>query len=172
MPYMSLLNAKNQWMKHHIQEAEYPTPESQIGLNHYLTTERPVRIFTSPTSKIKPNINVSLYWVDCHPLMIRYAQILAQAWTEKSTQNHLIEYLTQFIFDENDQARCAVGFYNGKPLVCGMIFQKENTHLISDVFFAPYPEQASIFQNFLQQLRQAIPADELVYFEETTGNFQ
>jgi hypothetical protein len=172
MPYSVLQNTKNQWMQHHIQEAEYPTAESQIGLAHYLNVKRSIHALTLPISKPKNIVNLSLYWVDCHPLMIRYAQILSQAWAEKSTQANIIEYLTQFIFDENDHARCAVGFYHGKPIVCGMIFKQENTHLISDVFIAPHLEQDAIYQTFLQQLTQTIPSDELVYFEETLGNFQ
>lgn len=166
----TLLNAKTNWMRSHVDDAQYPTKASQRGLNHYLAIERTASLMTTEL-EVEP-LDIHLYWVDCHPLMVRYAQILSSAWSEEATKADVIEYLTQFIFEENSPAQCAVGFYKGKPVVCGQSFQQGNQAIISDVVALPSTLQLSLQTAFLKQLRDQLPQNIETYVECTDGNFQ
>ena len=129
-----LIESKQDWMASHITEAEFPTPLSQAGLKLYQSYQRnlvPQLISSIPDS---PTRSLAIYPVDCHPLTIRFSLVLASQWQDEGEREAVIEYLTQIMLEENSPAQLFVGFFNGKPAACGMIFQPDNDlALISDI---------------------------------------
>nr|WP_086937347.1 hypothetical protein [Thaumasiovibrio occultus] len=115
------------WMTSHVNESPYPTPESVQGLAAYLNVSRPLDALT-PLHRPE----LTLYEVDCHPLMIRYARLLAQKWPEQE-QPLLIEFLTQLDKDPSGNAKLYLGYEGGAPVATAMRYVDENHFVIADV---------------------------------------
>lgn len=139
-----LIENKNRWMSSHVTDAEFPTPLSETGLALYQAYL--AQLVTSPQSEIaRPDTALlSIYPVDCHPLTIRYALVLASRWTDESEKEAVIEFLTQIMFELDSPAQLFVGFFNGKPAACGMIYQDTHGALVTDVHALPFPNQQAL----------------------------
>ncbi|QUJ70250.1 hypothetical protein KDD30_19190 (plasmid) [Photobacterium sp. GJ3] len=142
-----LITLKNAWMGSHITEAEFPTPLSKQGLALYQTTQQaPNTVPFQPAPATPPQSLLSIYPVDCHPLTIRYALVQASQWDEQDAEA-IIEFLTQIMLDESSPAQLFVGFFQSKPVACGMLFTHPDVPdhvLISDVCAFPLPNQQAL----------------------------
>ncbi|UTV30144.1 hypothetical protein [Photobacterium atrarenae] len=132
-----LITSKNHWMASHITEAEFPTPQSQEGLALYQDRQAAGSYQLVKETDNTPAPQLSVYPVDCHPLTIRFALIIASQWPDEQEKETVIEYLTQIMLEEDSPAQLFVGFYRGKPTAAGMMFNGEADQseltLISDV---------------------------------------
>lgn len=142
-----LITLKNAWMASHILDAEFPTPLSQQGLAIYeaAQAERNATQIQDAPSLAQTEL-LSFYPVDCHPLTIRYAMVSASQWADQESEA-MVEFLTQIMLDDNSPARLYVGFYQGKPAACGMIFSHPDcpdVTLISDVCAFPLTNQDAL----------------------------
>lgn len=142
-----LITLKNAWMASHILDAEFPTPLSQQGLAIYKAAqaERNATQIHNAPSHAQSDL-LSFYPVDCHPLTIRYALVSASQWADQESEA-MVEFLTQIMLDNNSPARLYVGFYQGKPAACGMIFSHPDcpdVTLISDVCAIPQANQEAL----------------------------
>lgn len=148
-----LIKSKSHWMASHITEAEFPTPQSQEGLTLYQDRQAAgsCQVVTEPDDSSPPQLSV--YPVDCHPLTIRFALIVASQWPDEHEKETVLEYLTQIMLEENSPAQLFVGFYRGKPAAAGMIFNGEAEQaelaLISDVCALAGPNE----QAFVTEMR-------------------
>ncbi|MDO6499046.1 hypothetical protein [Photobacterium sanguinicancri] len=163
-----LKESKNTWMASHITDAEYPTELSQSGLASYQalhassSTSQLVLPLTARTNSL------SFYPVDCHPLTIRYAVTLASLWNDEKQREAVIEYLTQIMFEADSAATLFVGFFKGKPAACGMVFQNEESALISDVHALPLPNQDELIEEMTAYLTTQLTATNPSVFLEKT----
>ncbi|WP_299013020.1 hypothetical protein [uncultured Photobacterium sp.] len=151
-----LINLKNTWMASHITEAEFPTPLSEKGLALYQSQQQSCELVSSISGATSNSL--SIYPVDCHPLTIRYSLVLASKWqNEEEEKEAVLEYLTQIMFEEGSPAQLYVGFFNGKPAACGMIFQSDsNIALISDVHALPLANQQELISEMENSLMTMI----------------
>ncbi|KHT62166.1 hypothetical protein RJ45_18575 [Photobacterium gaetbulicola] len=150
-----LIERKNRWMASHITEAEFPTPLSEQGLALYQDAQASLEFETCQTSDSPNTDSLTIYPVDCHPLTIRYALVLANRWQDESDKEAIIEYLTQIMFEDASPAQLFVGFLKGKPAACGMLFtDDEHGSLICDVAALPLPNQ----QQLVTEMQQALAA--------------
>ncbi|MDD1779736.1 hypothetical protein LRP49_00880 [Enterovibrio sp. ZSDZ35] len=137
---LSHYHKKQQWMASHIDDAQFPTPESKRGLAFYQAAE------TSPSVEevqhTESQDGFTFYAVDCHPLVVRYALTLAQKWPDDQ-QEVMVEYLSQLSLTDiptPDGVNVAlyVAMERGKPVATGMLFetQEEESSVegIYDVF--------------------------------------
>lgn len=134
-------------MASHVTEAEFPTPLSEKGLELY--QEQQLQQSSQLISSILDSSthDLTIYPVDCHPLTIRYSLVLASKWQDEQEKEAIIEFLTQIMFDDDSPAQLFVGFLNGKPVACGMIFQsKSNLALVSDVHALPLANQQALIE--------------------------
>lgn len=143
-----LIELKQNWMASHITEAEFPTPLSQKGLKLYQSHQQNQTLkLISSVPDTSPHC-LTIYPVDCHPLTIRFSLVLASQWQDEEEKEAVIEYLTQIMFETGSPAQLFVGFFNGKPAACGMIFQPENgLALISDVHALPLANQQDLIND-------------------------
>lgn len=151
-----LIRSKSHWMASHITEAEFPTPQSQAGLAIY--QDRQINEATPRVAEPDdtPSAQLSIYPVDCHPLTIRFALILASQWADEHEKEAVIEYLTQIMLEAQSPAQLYVGFYQGKPAAAGMLFKGSDAlaelALISDVCALPGPNQQALIAEMTQYL--------------------
>ncbi|PST94359.1 hypothetical protein C9I86_03140 [Photobacterium sp. NCIMB 13483] len=151
-----LITLKNAWMASHITDAEFPTPLSEQGLHLYQLahSELSTQIIDSITSPTESSL--TFYPVDCHPLTIRYALVYSSYWQQEEQQQAIVEYLTQIMFEADENAQLYVGFYNGKPAATGMIYTDINdgdkVALVSDIHALPLPNQSQLTQDMEQYL--------------------
>ncbi len=165
-----LQEIRNSWMASHIIDAQFPTQESQQGLDIYQQT---LRLRKTPTAITMITSNedelLRIYAVDCHPLMIRYAITFASQWKSDSHEhNAMVEYLTQLIINNDTPCHCYVGFYQGKPAACGMLTYAEQSALISDVCISESQQATELHQAMKQHLINIAmnqPIDTLWYEE-------
>lgn len=148
-----LIEQKQTWMASHITEAEFPTPLSEKGLQLYQSNQLDQSTqLVSSVPDSSPN-TLTIYPVDCHPLTIRFSMILASQWQEESEQEAVLEYLTQIMLEEDSPARLFVGFFKGKPTVCGMIYQTDDAlALVTDIHALPLANQQDLIdemENYL-----------------------
>ncbi|WP_407333861.1 hypothetical protein [Enterovibrio sp. 27052020O] len=122
---LSHFRKKHFWMASHVENAQYPTPESLQGLKCYQAAEtEPKQVErTAVSARVE---GYSFYAVDCHPLMVRYARTLAQKWPE-AERAALLEYLTQLSLTDiptpdGINVSLYVAMQEGKPVATGMIF--------------------------------------------------
>ncbi|PSW20002.1 hypothetical protein C9I98_11035 [Photobacterium sanctipauli] len=157
-----LIELKNKWMASHITDAEYPTPLSEKGLSLYQSYLQQLSHQPLPTLSAQTN-NLSLYPVDCHPLTIRYALVLASKWENESEKEALIEYLTQIMFEPSSPAQLFVGFFKGKPAACGMIYSDSvQGDLITDVHALPLPNQQALIDEMTAHLAERCQAGDIL----------
>lgn len=151
-----LIDLKNTWMASHITDAEFPTPESEVGLALYQRDQQTQRGEMVSEPLAEPDGSLSIYPVDCHPLTIRYALVLGSKWdAQDEEKDALIEYLTQIMFEDDSPAQLFVGFFKGKPAACGMIYQDaEHGALITDVHALPLPNQDALIAEMQAALLQ------------------
>ncbi|MEC6797156.1 MULTISPECIES: hypothetical protein [Photobacterium] len=153
-----LITLKNAWMASHITDAEFPTPLSEQGLHLYQLahSELSTQIIDSIISPTESSL--TFYPVDCHPLTIRYALVYSSYWQQEEQQQALVEYLTQIMFETDENAQLYVGFYNGKPAATGMIYTDisdgNKVALVSDIHALPLSNQAQLAQDMEQYLLQ------------------
>ncbi|MGF1727324.1 hypothetical protein [Photobacterium nomapromontoriensis] len=160
-----LIENKNRWMSSHVTDAEFPTPLSETGLalyQAYLT-----QLVTSPQSDIARTSTalLSIYPVDCHPLTIRYAIVLASKWPDDSDKEAIIEFLTQIMLEPNSPAQLFVGFFKGKPAACGMIYQDSHGALVTDVHALPLANQQELMDEMRGSLIQRCESNVPLFIE-------
>ncbi|MCW8329916.1 hypothetical protein MD588_13995 [Photobacterium sp. SDRW27] len=155
-----LIELKKIWMASHITEAEFPTPLSKKGLALYQSSQQKQStelISSTPDTALN---SLTIYPVDCHPLTIRYSLILSSKWQNEQEKEAVIEYLTQIMFEAGSPAQLFVGFYKGKPVTCGMIFQPDNdVALISDVHALPLANQKELINEMESFLINRVHSD-------------
>ncbi|WP_394209734.1 hypothetical protein [Enterovibrio calviensis] len=133
---LSHFRKKHFWMASHVENAQYPTPESLQGLKCYQVAEtEPKQVERAAVSA--PVEGYSFYAVDCHPLMVRYARTLAQKWPE-AEHAAMLEYLSQLSLTDiptPDGINVAlyVAMQSGKPVATGMIFSSTEENGVSVV---------------------------------------
>ncbi|WP_413111832.1 hypothetical protein [Thaumasiovibrio sp. DFM-14] len=139
-----LEHARKTWMYSHVEEAEFPTPESIAGLSLY-------KAYNAP-SGVKGDLNkaLSLYEVDCHPLTIRYARLFSEQW-DTDDQALLIEYLTQIDKDNSGKAKLYLGYKDGAPSACGMIYGDDSDYIIADVYGRSDADANSLIKQLTEQ---------------------
>ncbi|MCQ1056898.1 hypothetical protein ACQKPX_11825 [Photobacterium sp. DNB23_23_1] len=148
-----LIERKSRWMASHITDAEFPTPLSEKGLALYQDTQATVEFGPYQACDSSSSDSLSIYPVDCHPLTIRYALVLANRWQNNTDKEAVIEYLTQIMFEDNSPAQLYVGFFKGKPAACGMVFNdNEHGSLICDIAAIPLPNQQQLVAEMQQSL--------------------
>ncbi|WP_087018974.1 hypothetical protein [Thaumasiovibrio subtropicus] len=125
-----LNEARRAWMASHVDDTQYPTPESQEGLALYLDSDAPLVHYASNKTS---NIELTVYEVDCHPLTIRYARVVAMAWPE-AQRGLIIEYLTQLDQDPEGLAKLFLGYVDQVPTVTAMVYGNETAYIITDLF--------------------------------------
>ena len=141
------LNLKNVWMATHVTEAEFPTPLSKRGLELYQEQQLQQSSQTISSIPAPSTHALTIYPVDCHPLTIRYSLVFASKWQDGPEKEAVIEFLTQIMLDDDSPAQLFVGFLNGKPAACGIIFQSENNiALVSDVHALPLANQQALIE--------------------------
>ncbi|WP_325894591.1 hypothetical protein [Grimontia sp. NTOU-MAR1] len=126
---LSHFHKKQAWMASHVESAQFPTAASKEGLRLYKVAElvpASVEQFSSGTEE-----GFTFYEVDCHPLMVRYAKILAQKWPE-SERETMMEYLSQIsLTDLPTPDGMHVGLYvameQGTPVATGMLLSSEES---------------------------------------------
>ncbi|KKC99359.1 hypothetical protein [Photobacterium halotolerans] len=127
---------KNAWMASHITDAEFPTALSKQGLALYHATQNERAVNPVQASDFdSPSDLLSVYPVDCHPLTIRFSLVHASQWQGEESEA-VIEFLTQIMLETDCPAQLFVGFYQGKPAACGMLFtdpDNPNETLVSDI---------------------------------------
>ncbi|NAW86188.1 hypothetical protein [Photobacterium halotolerans] len=137
-----LLAQKNVWMASHITDAEFPTALSKQGLALYNTAQNALTLSPVRASDFdSPSDLLSVYPVDCHPLTIRFSLVHASQWQNEES-DAVIEFLTQIMLEAHSPAQLFVGFYQGKPAACGMLFTDPDSPtdtLISDICALPLP---------------------------------
>lgn len=142
-----LIEQKQTWMASHITEAEFPTPLSKKGLELYLSSQQNQSVQLISSIPDSSSDMLTVYPVDCHPLTIRFSLILASQWQDDEEREAVLEYLTQIMFEEGSPARLFVGFFNGKPSACGIIFHTDDSlALISDVHALPLANQQELIK--------------------------
>ncbi|KXF83173.1 hypothetical protein [Enterovibrio coralii] len=124
---LSHFHKKQLWMASHIDDAQFPTPESQAGLAYYKEAESCPSVDTETVSDSSDGF--SFYVVDCHPLMVRYARTLAQKWPEDK-QETMIEYLSQLSLTDiptpdGINVTLFVSMEQGVPVATGMLFETQ-----------------------------------------------
>ncbi|MEZ9524303.1 hypothetical protein [Enterovibrio norvegicus] len=125
---LSHFHKKQAWMASHINAAQFPTAESKQGLAIYQTAESlPALRGKEDSSSLVEGITV--YAVDCHPLMVRYAKTLAMKWPE-SDHALMLEFLSQLSLTDLDPApgtdiTLYVAMSEGTPVATGMVFTSE-----------------------------------------------
>lgn len=137
-----LLAQKNVWMASHITDAEFPTTLSKQGLALYQTAQNELTVKAVQASDSDaPSDLLSVYPVDCHPLTIRFSLVHASQWQDEESEA-VMEFLTQIMLETNSPAQLFVGFYQGKPAACGMLFTDPGNPkdtLVSDICALPLP---------------------------------
>ncbi|PSU36174.1 hypothetical protein [Photobacterium lutimaris] len=161
-----LIERKSRWMASHITDAEFPTPLSEKGLALYQDTQAAVEFGLYPASDSSSADLLTIYPVDCHPLTIRYALVLANRWQNEADKEAVIEYLTQIMFEDDSPAQLFVGFFKGKPAACGMVFQdNEHGSLICDIAALPLANQQQLISE-MQQALASKASNQPVYSEQ------
>ncbi|MEL6114039.1 hypothetical protein P0Y67_02385 [Photobacterium sp. SP02] len=137
-----LLAQKNAWMASHITDAEFPTALSKQGLALYHIAQNELTVNSVQAADFaSPSDLLSVYPVDCHPLTIRFSLVHASQWQNEES-DAVIEFLTQIMLETDCPAQLFVGFYQGKPAACGMLFTDPDSPtdtLISDICALPLP---------------------------------
>ncbi len=125
---LSHFHKKQTWMASHINAAQFPTAESKQGLAIYKGAESLPTLLDADGSYGAVE-GISVYPVDCHPLMVRYAKTLAQKWPE-SDRALMLEFLSQLSLTDIDPApgteiTLYVAMSQGTPVATGMVFTSE-----------------------------------------------
>ncbi len=135
---LSHFHKKQAWMANHINAAQFPTAESKQGLAIYQATESVPALYDAE-GVLGHADGISVYAVDCHPLMVRYAKTLAQKWPE-TDRPLMLEFLSQLSLTDIEPApgteiTLYVAMLQGTPVATGMVFtSEEETGRVSGVY--------------------------------------
>lgn len=116
---------KKNWMASHVKDAPFPTKESLQGLALYQSQEQGPSEHNSDTKMQAGDVGLTLYKVDCHPLMVRYALVQAKRWSGRE-QELAMEFFSQLSLKdgtsiENAEVELVVAMENGQPCAAGML---------------------------------------------------
>ncbi len=135
------------WMASHINEAQFPTPESIQGLKAYQATQNdlPPALCDFSTNESLGDSDLVVYEVDCHPLIIRFASVLASQWADHQ-QAEVIEYLTQLEQDRSGKMKMFVGYVQQRPAVCATLYGDDDAFIIADLAGSRHEDQCALYR--------------------------
>lgn len=169
---LSHFQKKQAWMASHVNNAQFPTRESQQGLTFYQASEfHPAIIDPEQRQKMSDVIGQpqwAIYPVDCHALMVRYAKTLSGKWP-KSQQNTILEYLSQISLTDtpipkDTDIQLYIIAQKGHAIATGMVFKTEeecgSVAGIYDIYGGDLSLQQTVKQYLLLQMNAAIIVSE------------